>query len=186
MLISLFTLSSHVCAQNDISICRVSKIIGLYTFTDCEPISSYEVIGEVSVSSELSEEIRNTGAQYTSVRNELIKTAKAANGQVEGVILTLVTGGVDKAHLIKFNNSEEDHSLARARRYSGVFVFCDSEPIAQYEYIGNLKGKHTMIPQYTNLRDDLLKKCTKKHKEANGIILHLVTGGKDIAEAIKF
>ena len=43
-----------------------------------------------------------------------------------------------------------------------------------------------MIPQYTNLRDNLLKKCTKKHKEANGIILHLVTGGKDTAEAIKF
>lgn len=185
VIVILFAQCQLLTAQTDVSLCRVSKIIGLYTFTDCEPASNYEVIGEVTVSGETSEEIRNSGAQYQSVRDELIKTAKAANGQVEGIILTLVTGGIDKAYLIKFNNTDEDFSLARAKRYSGLYVFCDSEPLKQYEYLGNIKGKHTWVPQYTNLRDDFIKKCAKQYKDANAIILHLVTGGKDSAEAIK-
>lgn len=177
---------SQVSTQNDISICRVAKNSGIYTFTDSEPISAYEIIGEVSLTGFESQELMNLGGQYQNVRDELIKIAKAANKQVEGVILTLVTGGTDKAHLIKFENQAEDHSLARAKRYSGIYVFCDSDPIAQFEYLGNLKGKHTWIPQYSNLRDDLIKKCSKKHKDAKGVILHLVSGGKDTAEAIKF
>jgi hypothetical protein len=116
----------------------------------------------------------------------MIKTAKAANGQVEGVILTFITGGKDKALLIKFKNPSEDHSLARAKRYSGVYVFCDSDPITQFDYLGNLKGKFTFLPQYCTLRDDFIKKCTRKYKNAQGLVLHLVSGGKDTAEAIKF
>jgi len=177
---------SQIDAQNDISLCRVTKNSGIYTFTDCEPISEYEVIGEVSVTGVESRELQNSLGQYQNVRDELIKTAKAANGQVEGVLLTLVTGSADKAHMVKFKNSEENHSLAKAKRYRGIYVFCDSDPITQFEYLGNLKGKHTLIPQYCNLRDDFVKKCAKKYKDAKGIVLHLVSGGKDTAEAIKF
>ena len=177
---------SQTSAQDDISICRVAKISGLYTFTDCEPISDCEIIGEVSVSAALSPDIQKSGAQYQPVRDELIKTAKAANNQVEGVILALVTGGIDKAHLVKFKNNSEDHSLARAKRYSGIYVFCDSDPISNYDYLGNIKGKNTLVPQYSNLRDDFVKKCVKKYKDAKGVVLHLVSGGKDTAEAINF
>lgn len=191
MILLLFVLPlsytlSLIGAQNDISICRVAKNSGIYTFTDSEPISDYEILGEVSVTGFESQELQNSLGQYQSVRDELIKTAKAANYQVEGVILTLITGGKDKAHLIKFKNTEEDHSLARAKRYSGIYIFCDSDPITQYDYLGNLKGKHTLMPQYSTLRDDFVKKCAKKYKDAKGIILHLVSGGKDTAEAIKF
>ena len=71
-------------------------------------------------------------------------------------------------------------------RFSGVYIFCDCEPINSYRYLGDLKGKFTLNPQYTVLRDDMLKKCVKHYDNANGIILHLVLGGKDTAEAIKF
>ena len=165
---------------------RVEKFNGVWVFTDCTPIASYDVIGEVSVMGYDDIELRNSGGQYQSVRDGLIKVAKSANGQVEGVILTLITGGADKAHLIKFKDPSEDCSLARVKRYSGVYVFCDSSPLTPFEYLGSLKGKFTFIPQYTVLRDDFIKKVVKKQTEANGIILHLVTGGKDSAEAIKF
>ena len=125
-------------------------------------------------------------SQYQGLRDALIKAAKMANNQADGVILTLVNGGIDKAHIIKFKDASEDHSLARAKRYRGVYIFCDCEPLNSYRYLGDLKGKFTLNPQYTVLRDDMLKKCVKHYDNANGIILHLVLGGKDTAEAIKF
>ena len=171
---------------NDISLARVERHNGIFVFSDCSPIASYDIIGEVSTTGYMNIEIQNSLAQYQPVRDELIKAAKAANGQVEGVILTLITGGIDKAYLIKFNNPSEDYSLAMVKRYSGVYIFSDCAPLAPYEYLGNLKGKSTLIPQYTRLRDDFIKKCLRKFPNANGIILHLVSGGKDSAEAIKF
>ena len=172
--------------KKDFSLARVESINGVYVFNDCSPISEYEVLGEVTVTGYESSDLKNSLGQYTIVRNELIRTAKAANSQVEGVILTLVTGGVDKAHMIRFKSPQEDHSLARVKRYSGIYVFCDNDPLNKFEFIGNIKGKITLIPQYCTLRDDFVKKSTKKYKNASGIIIHLVSGGKDTAEAIEF
>lgn len=170
----------------DISLGRVSTYNGLLVFNDCEPVSRYEVIGEVSINNLSPEERAFASSQYQGLRDALIKAAKMANNQAEGVILTLVNGGIDKAHIIKFKDASEDHSLARAKRYRGVYIFCDCKPLNSYRYLGDLKGKFTLNPQYTVLRDDMLKKCVKHYDNANGIILHLVLGGKDTAEAIKF
>lgn len=172
--------------EQDLSLARVENVNGVYVFNDCSPIAEYEVLGEVTITGYESSDLRNSLGQYTIVRNELIRTAKAANSQVEGVILTLVAGSADKAHMIRFKDPQEDHSLARVKRYSGIYVFCDSDPLSKFEFIGNLKGKFTFVPQYSTLRDDFIKKCTKKYKNASGIIIHLVSGGKDTAEAVKF
>ncbi len=142
----------------DFALARAEIINGVYVFTDCTPVEEYDVIGEVVVSGATNLDIHRSGGQYPVVRDELIKTAKAANGQTEGVILSLVTGGIDKAHMIRFKNAQEDHSLARAKRYSGIYVFCDSDPLNKFEYLGNLKGKFSFIPQYSTLRDDFVKK----------------------------
>lgn len=176
---------SSVASVDNISLARVEKVNGILVFTDCTPLAQYDVIGEVSVIGSGSQEIQRSGAQYQSVRDELIKTAKSANGMAEGVILTLVTGGTDKAHIIKFRDPSEKCDLANVKRYRGIYVFCDCTPLSSYDYVGTLKGKLTLIPQYTNLRDDLIQKCTKKYKDANGLIIQLVSGGKDTAEAIK-
>ncbi len=170
--------------RTDIDIAHVEKSNGLFVFTDCSPIAEYEVIGEVSTNGTGNRDLQNSLGQYEAVRDELIKIARAANSQVEGVILTFVTGGYDKAHLIKFKDPSKDCSLARVKRYSGIYIFCDNTPLCEYEYLGNLKGKFTFIPQYVNLRDHFVQKCRRKYKNANGVILHLVTRGKDSAEAI--
>ena len=171
--------------KNDISLCRVSKSNNLYVFNDSEPVANYEVIGEVTINNLSTQERIYSTSQYQGLRDALIKAAKMANTQAEGVIFTMVNGGIDKAHIIKFTSTAEDHSLARAKRYRGIYIFCDCEPLGKYKYVGNLNGKFTFNPQYTVLRDDLVKKCVKKYKDADGIRLHLVRGGKDTAEAIK-
>ena len=177
------SLSIFAVAQ-EINVAKVNTNSGVYVFNDCEPISKYEVIGEFTVENLTYAERAYSGAQYQGLRDAFVKMAKMVNHQTEGVILTLVTGGIDKAYIIKFKDESEDHSLARVNRYRGVYIFCDCEPINNYKYLGDLKGKHTLNPQYTALRDDLLKKCLKDYENANGIILHLVLGGKDSAEAI--
>lgn len=173
-------------SQVEVNLARVNTHNGIYVFNDCEPVSRYEVIGEFTVENLTYEDRTNTGGQYQGLRDVFIKTAKMVNNQAEGVILTLINGGVDKVYIIKFKDSSEDHSLARVNRYRGIYVFCDCEPINAYKYLGDLKGKNTLNPQYTVLRDDLLKKCLENYSDANGIILHLVLGGRDTAEAIRW
>ena len=90
------------------------------------------------------------------------------------------------SYTLSLIGAQNDISICRVVKNSGIYIFCDSDPITQYDYLGNLKGKHTLMPQYSTLRDDFVKKCAKKYKDAKGIILHLVSGGKDTAEAIKF
>lgn len=182
-LLIVASMSIFAVAQ-EINVAKVNTNSGVYVFNDCEPISKYEVIGEFTVENLTYAERAYSGAQYQGLRDAFVKMAKMVNHQTEGVILTLVTGGIDKAYIIKFKDESEDHSLARVNRYRGVYIFCDCEPINNYKYLGDLKGKHTLNPQYTALRDDLLKKCLKDYENANGIILHLVLGGKDSAEAI--
>lgn len=177
--------SNNFSSKSDINLARVNTHNGLFVFNDCEPLSKYEVVGEVSINNLTAGERVLTSGQYQGLRDALIKAAKTANTQSEGVVLTLINGGIDKAYIIKFKNSEDDHSLARVQRIRGTYIFCDCEPINNYEYLGDLKGKFTFNPQYTVLRDDILRKCLKKYKDANGVILHFVLGGKDTAEAIK-
>lgn len=182
--LSALHLFSQIAVNNDISICEVSRIDNIYVFTDCEPLGEYEVIGEVSLTGYENFDFLSMSGEYQTLRDELIRKAKLANTKVEGVLLELVTGGTDKAHLISFEKSYKNFPLARANRYSGIYVFCDSKPLSKYEYLGNIKGKATLVPQYTHLRDSFIKKCAKKYKQANGIIIHLTAGGYDSAEAI--
>ena len=169
----------------DIRLARVNTHNGVYVFNDCEPVCDYEVIGEFSSENISPAEKANAGIQYQGLRDAFIKTAKMVNKQADGIILTLINGAVDKAYIIKFKEASADRAIARVQRYRGVYVFCDCEPLSNYKYLGDFKGKHSSNPQYTVLRDDFLKKCLEKYDNANGIILHLVLGGVDTAEAIK-
>lgn len=185
--ILLIATAMSICAfAQENNVARVNTHNGVYVFNDCEPVSKYEVIGEITINNIPVEERAYASSQYQGLRDIFIKTAKIVNHQVEGIILTLINGGIDKAYIIKFKEQSEDHSLAKVNRYRGVYIFCDCEPVNTYKYLGDLKGKQTFNPQYTVLRDDLLKKCLRDYGNANGIILHLVLGGKDTAEAIQF
>jgi len=82
-----------------------------------------------------------------------------------------------------------DNSLARVQKSNGLYLFTDSEPVAEYEYLGTVDIKRIgafKTPQYTIIRDALIKELVKEFPEANGVIFHFVAGSADKADAIKF
>lgn len=75
---------------------NVRMINGVYVFTDSEPISKYKVLGRVKA-------VLGWSEQYSYVRDKLIRKAIKKYPDAEGVILSFVNGGVDRAVVIKFN-----------------------------------------------------------------------------------
>jgi len=66
-------------------------------------------------------------------------------------------------------------------------VFTDSQPVMEYEYLGTISGSNIALSgQYEPIRNALIKKAKKEYPQAEGIILHLVNGGTDKADVIKF
>lgn len=171
--------------QNNIA--QVNKIQGFYIFTDSQPLAEYDVIGEVTSKGHNDDDINNSGAQYQPVRDYLIKTARQVNYTADGLILSLVTGGTDKAAIIKFKENATNKNQAIVIRYQGLYLFVDSEPLNENEYLGTIKSKISLSSaQYSALRDRLIKKCKKKFPEAKGLIIKFVSGGTDTGDAVSF
>lgn len=84
--------------------------------------------------------------------------------------------------------STVDVSIAKVERIQGLYVFTDSKPVTEYDYLGTvtIKGVGLKSPQYTVVRDALLKKLHEDYPQADGAIFYLVTGGIDKVDAIKF
>ena len=185
----------------DISLARVDNYSGVYVFTDCEPIADHEILGEISSSQKNGnggEFFMNTGGmmilsseggatpQYTDIRNSLISNAVLANRQVEGIIIKLSKEGEGSALMIKFKEGTIDKSLARVNSHLGVLVFMDNKPINQYTSVGFIKNIGGTSSDYNILRNKLIKLSLKKYPSTQGVIPHLVSGGRDSGEAIKF
>ena len=186
LLTTLVSLKSIVAQTNR---AEVSKIKGFYIFCDSEPVSEYEVIGEVNSSNHNDPDIQRSGAQYQPVRDYLIKKAREVNYTADGLILSLVNGQTDKAVIIKFKEGQKKKSLAKVKRFQGVYIFTDCEPLKQHNYLGTVKKKSLLFGgslQYQPVRDRLLKMAKKKHPRANGMIVKLVSGGADTGDAIEF
>ena len=80
-------------------------------------------------------------------------------------------------------------STAEVDQIQGVYIFVDSKPVTEYDYLGTVKGVGmgaSLNPQYNTVRDAILKKVRKEYPGADAVILRLNAGGKDIADAIKF
>jgi hypothetical protein len=163
----------------------VNKIKGFYVFVDSKPTSEYESLGEVKVDGN-DAEVRKS-PQYQSVRDNLIKNARAANYTADGLILTFVNGGVDKAEIIKFKESEKNKARAKVEQNQGVYIFIDCQPVSESDYIGTSKksGGGFSSSQYTAVRDALIKKCKKDFKDFDAIIFKFIEGGADMADAVK-
>ncbi|WP_395804182.1 hypothetical protein [Daejeonella sp.] len=171
--------------QNNIAI--VNKIQGFYIFTDSQPISDYEVVGEVTTESHNDSEINRSKGQYQPIRDFLINAARRVNYTADGLVFSLVNGGNDKALIIKFKEKSANNSHSKVNQYQGVNVFVDSEPLNEYEYIGSVldKGKSNIF-QYSDLRDKLIVTCKKEIVNSKAIVLKLVYGGTDTGDVIKF
>lgn len=79
----------------ELALARVNKVIGLYIFTDCEPVNEYEILGRVKTSFGFA-------TQYQSVRDKLIRRAVRKHPNADGMIFSFSTGGTDRAAVIKF------------------------------------------------------------------------------------
>ena len=75
---------------------KVSSYQGLYVFVDCEPIKKIKYLGTVK------SKISFKGAQYTVLRDRLIKRSKKQYLDANGLILKFVSGGTDTSDVIKF------------------------------------------------------------------------------------
>lgn len=78
---------------------EVQKQLGLYVFTDCEPVMEYEKLGEVKAGSALA-----WSASYGSMRDALIKKAKKEYPNADAILCYPETDGMTsvRADVIKF------------------------------------------------------------------------------------
>jgi hypothetical protein len=172
-------------SQNNIAV--VNKIQGFYIFTDCQPISEYDVVGEVTTEGQNDPEIKRSKGQYQPTRDYLITAARKVNYTADGLVLSFVNGGNDKALIIKFKENSTKNSQSKVNQYQGVNVFVDSEPLNDFEYVGSVldKGKSNIF-QYNELRDKLIAVCKKEIMNSKAIVLKLVYGGTDTGDVVKF
>jgi hypothetical protein len=105
----------------------------------------------------------------------------------DGLVLSFVNGGNDKALIIKFKENSTKNSQSKVNQYQGVNVFVDSEPLNDFEYVGSVldKGKSNIF-QYNELRDKLIAVCKKEIMNSKAIVLKLVYGGTDTGDVVKF
>lgn len=183
-LILSFTFCACFAQKN---IAQVNKVQGFYIFTDSQPLAEYDVIGEVTTNGHNDKDIKSSGAQYQPVRDYLIRAARQVNYQADGLMLSLINGGTDKAIIIKFKEGQENIGQAKVSQFQGLYVFVDSEPLNETEYVGTVKSKRSMVSsQYSKLRDKLINKCRDDFKDAQGLVIKFVSGGTDTGDAIKF
>lgn len=171
--------------QNNLA--NVNKIQGFYIFTDNQPLAEYDVIGEVNSNGNNDNDIKNSGGQYQPVRDYLIRTARQVNYTADGLILSMVNGGTDKAVIIKFKENAQNKNQAKVEQYQGLYLFVDCDPVKESRYLGTVKTKGSFSSaQYSALRDRLIKKCKGDYPDAKGLIIKFVSGGADTGDAVQF
>lgn len=74
---------------------EVKKIDGFYIFTDSRPVMPFDSLG-------LVDRGFITGAQYESIKSNLIKRARKRHPNADGLILYLTNVGIDKCVVVKF------------------------------------------------------------------------------------
>ncbi len=80
-------------------------------------------------------------------------------------------------------------STAEVEQLQGLYIFTDSKPLMEYEYLGTVSNKGSLglgDTQYSGVRDKLISRCKKDYPQADGIIFTFKSGGTDRADAIRF
>lgn len=86
---------SNIRYEPNYSTSEVLKIDGFFIFTDSKPVMPHDSLGIVELGFV-------SGTQYENVRNNLIKRARKAYPNADGIILNLNKKGLDNCHVIKF------------------------------------------------------------------------------------
>lgn len=97
--------------------------------------------------------------------------------------------GLSLSALFAFKVSYDlKNSSADVNQVEGLYIFTDSKPVKEYEYLGTVKGNSGGFgdSQYTGVRSRLIKNCKKDFPKADAVILYLNSGEADKADAIRF
>jgi hypothetical protein len=86
----------------------------------------------------------------------------------------------------KVGTYEAKKNTGEAEQLEGLYVFVDSKPVSEYDFLGSVTAGLTLSQQYTSRRDNLVKNAKKKFPAADAIILHFNSAGTDKCDAIKF
>lgn len=106
---------------------------------------------------------------------------KTLLGFLLGVIVITLASSAIENYTVKKNTAE-------VLSYQNVRIFTDCTPVAEYEYLGTVKGPAMSFSsgQYEPVRDGLIKRAKKEYPQAEGIILILKDMGYDRADVIRF
>lgn len=77
-------------------------------------------------------------------------------------------------------------ATAEVEQMQGIYIFTDSKPVMEYEYLGTVKVSFALSGQYQDIRDKLIKKAKNDFPNADGLIMQFKSGGSDKCDAIKF
>ena len=104
------------------------------------------------------------------------------------ILGSLIGIGLMTAVAFTVANYEVKKSTAEAEQLQGIYIFTDSKPVKEYEYLGTVKRNTLGFggAQYTDVRDGLIKRCKEDYPSADGLLLILKAGSADRADAIKF
>lgn len=100
-------------------------------------------------------------------------------------VMALITGVALMLSLaFRTVNYEPKASTAEVEQMEGLYIFTDSKPVKDFEYLGSEKVTLMLgTPSYKDIRDKLIKKVKKEYPGANAIVLHF--GTTDKADAIR-
>lgn len=83
-------------------------------------------------------------------------------------------------------NYEVKNSTAEVEQIQGIYIFTDSKPVREFEYLGTASNGIGISSQYQGVRDRLIKNAKKEYPSCDAIILHLNSNGFDKADVIRF
>lgn len=176
----VFVVSSvSIMAQDcDRKLATVYRHNGMLVFTDCEPVSDYEVVDRVK-------SVMSWDGQYSGIKDKLVRKALSDCPNADGVVLSMSSSAADKAVVIRFKEGANKQK-AMVKRSNGVLVFTDCEPECDYEIVARAKVSFALNGQYDSLRDKLIKKILKKNPYIDGVILTFSSGSSDRVVGIRF
>jgi len=96
-----------------------------------------------------------------------------------GIGITAMVGAGLEGYVVKKNTAEVNTEM-------GLYIFTESKPIMEYDYLGTVKTSISWTGYYPELKSILIKKVKKDYPQANAIIINFKNGGDAYADVIKF
>ena len=85
--------------------------------------------------------------------------------------------------------AQEQKILAEPERVEGYYLFIESKPVNEYDYLGTVKWSGTFhfgSGQHSTTRNKLIKRAKKQYPDADGLIFRFCDGCTDKVDVIKF